>query len=165
MSENCSQHANLLNSRTGRMEAKGCAKPMVWKDARRRFYWALRAKIAMFAALDEIEEASPESTLEYRTRLLQTLSSIDDTTDRRIAAETYETIDLAPTLAQLRADYLVRRMLALSHEDRKATIGGLVRLVDNLSDDEKSTLASALQSSGRSPGMWDLVVRWNCVVT
>ena len=71
---------------------------------------------------------------------------------RRVAAEKYEALDLAPTLAQLRADHLTRQLLELSHEDRKATIGGLIRLVDNLSDEEKATLATALQASNRSPG-------------
>ena len=72
----------------------------------------------------------------------------------RTAAEKLEALDLSATAAQLKADHLIRRMLALAHEDRKATIDGLVRLVDNLSDDEKSTLVTALQaSSSRSPGM------------
>ena len=134
------------------MEAKGCAKPMVWKDARRRFYWALRAKVAWSSSMAQLEEASPGSTLDYRVKLLQSLTEVDTTTDRRVAAEKYEALDLAPTLAQLRADHLTRQLLELSHEDRKATIGGLIRLVDNLSDEEKATLATALQASNRSPG-------------
>ena len=135
------------------MEAKGCAKAMVWKDARRRFYWAVRSKVAWSSAIAKLTEASPESTYEYRSRLLQTLSEVDMSGDRRVAAEKLESLDLTATVAQLKADHLVRRLLAISHEDRKATINGLVRLVDNLSDDEKTTLVSALQGSGRSPGM------------
>ena len=136
------------------MEAKGCAKAMVWKDARRRFYWAVRAKIAWSSALAKLEEASPDSTLEYRTQLLERLTEVDATTERRVAAEKLEALDLAPTVAQLKADHLIRSMLALAHEDRKATVDGLVRLVDNLSDEEKATLVTALQaSSNRSPGM------------
>ena len=134
------------------MEAKDCAKPMVWKDARRRFYWSLRAKVAQSAALDQLAEASPDSTAEYREHLLESLTSVDISTDRRAAAETYEALDLRPTVAQLKADHLMRSMLALSHEDRKATVNGLVRLVDNLSEDEKATLINALQNSNRSPG-------------
>ncbi|CAL1715333.1 unnamed protein product [Somion occarium] len=141
-----------LHDRTGRMEAKGCAKATVWKDARRRFYWALRAKIAKSVAMNQLAEASPDSTVEYREHLLESLTSVDATTDRRIAAETLEALDLRPTLAQLKADHLMRRMVALSHEDRKATVNGLVRLVDNLSEDEKATLLNALQNSSRSPG-------------
>ena len=132
------------------MEAKGCAKPMVWKNARRRFYWAVRAKIAWSSAMASLATASPESTVEYRTQLLQTLSEVDASTDRREAAEKLEALDLTGTLAQLKADHIMRRMLALTNEDRKATVNGLARLVDNLNDDEKATLVAALQ--GRSPG-------------
>ncbi|KAI0072645.1 acetyl CoA carboxylase [Panus rudis PR-1116 ss-1] len=141
-----------LHDRAGRMEAKGCARPMVWKDARRRFYWALRAKIAKSYALSQLAEASPDATEEYREHLLESLTSVDDTTDRRVAAETLEALDLKPTLAQLKADHLTRRLVALSHEDRKATMDGLIRLVDNLSEDEKAALINALQNSSRSPG-------------
>ena len=60
-----------------------------------------------------------------------------------------QALNLTATIAELKADHLMRRMLALAHEDRKATIGGLIRLVDNLSDDEKATLSAALQNSSR----------------
>ncbi|GJE90324.1 acetyl CoA carboxylase [Phanerochaete sordida] len=141
-----------LHDRAGRMEAKGCAKPMEWKNARRRFYWAVRSKVAWSAAMDKLREATPDSNVEYRARLLQSLAEVDDTTDRRESAEKLEALDLAATVAQLKADHLMRQMLALAHEDRKATIDGLIRLVDNLADDEKASLISALQSSTRSPG-------------
>lgn len=135
------------------MEAKGCAKPMVWKDARRRFYWAVRAKVAWSAALSQLAEASPDSSIEYREGLLENISEVNATTDRKTVAEKLESLDLSATVAQLKADHLMRQMLALAQEDRKATIGGLLRLVDNLEDDEKSALISALQNSTRSPGL------------
>jgi len=141
-----------LHDRTGRMEAKGCAKAMVWKGARRHFYWATRAKLARTAAMAQLADASPNSTVEYRARLLESLASIDSTTDYRQMAEMLEALDLMATVAQLKADHLMRSMLALAQEDRKATMDGLVRLVDNLSEDEKATLVSALQNSSRSPG-------------
>ncbi|OBZ66885.1 hypothetical protein A0H81_13188 [Grifola frondosa] len=141
-----------LHDRTGRMEAKGCAKAVVWKNARRSFYWAVRAKVARSAALAKLAVASPESSFEYRSRLLDSLASIEPTTDLRIVAEKVESLDLTATLAQLKADHLMRQMLALAHEDRKATLDGLVRLVDNLADDEKQAFVNALQASTRSPG-------------
>ena len=96
------------------MEAKGCAKAMVWKDARRRFYWAVRAKIARSAALAQLEEASPESTHDYRVHLLESIAGIEDITDPRIIAESLEKLDLTNTVAQLKADHLARRMLAIN---------------------------------------------------
>ncbi|KIP02998.1 hypothetical protein PHLGIDRAFT_130424 [Phlebiopsis gigantea 11061_1 CR5-6] len=141
-----------LHDRTGRMEAKGCARPMVWKDARRRFYWAVRSKVAWSYAMAQLAEASPDSSAEYRTNLLHNLAEIDDETDRKEATEKLERLNLTATTAELRADHLIRRMLALAQEDRKATISGLVRLVDDLSEEEKAIISTALQNSPRSPG-------------
>ena len=132
------------------MEAKGCAKPMVWKDARRHFYWAVRAKVARSAALAQLAEASPDSTYDYRLRLLDSIAGIEDVTDPRVIAEALEKLDLTNTLAQLKADHLARRMLELANEDKKATVDGLVRLIDGLADEDKLALVSALQSSTRS---------------
>lgn len=132
------------------MEAKGCAKAMVWKDARRRFYWAVRAKIARSAALAQLEEASPESTHDYRVHLLESIAGIEDITDPRIIAEALEKLDLTNTVAQLKADHLARRMLELANEDKKATVDGLVRLIDSLGDEDKVALIAALQNSSRS---------------
>ena len=134
------------------MEAKGCAKPAVWKDARRHFYWAVRARVARSSALALLEEASPESTPEYRQRLLNSISFVDKTTDFRTAAEALEKLDLTATVAQLKSDFLMRRLLDMAQLDRKAMMASLVRLSDNLSDDDRITLISALQNTGRSPG-------------
>ena len=132
------------------MEAKGCAKPMVWKDARRRFYWSVRAKVARSAAMAQLAEASPESTYEYRTNLLESIAGIEDVTDPREIAEALEKLDLTNTVTQLKADHLARQMLELANEDKKATVDGLVRLIDSLGDEEKLALIAALQSSARS---------------
>ncbi|TFK29759.1 acetyl CoA carboxylase [Coprinopsis marcescibilis] len=140
-----------LHDRTGRMEAKGCAKPTVWKNARRHFYWALRAKIARSSALEELAEASPGTTFEYRARLLNNVSGLDETSDPRDVCATLENIDLSRTVSELRADYLVRQMVDLTKEDRKAALEGFTRLADNLTDDEKISLISALQRPARSP--------------
>ena len=110
------------------MEAKGCAKAMTWKDARRRFYWAVRAKVARSAAMAQLAEASPESTHEYREHLLESIAGIEDERDPRKVTEALEKLDLTNTLAQLKADHLARRMLEVANEDKKATIDGLVRL-------------------------------------
>ena len=134
------------------MEAKGCAKPAVWKNARRRFYWAVRARVARSSALAMISEASPGTTLEYRSRLLDSMASIEPTTDHREMAEKIEHLDLSKTLAQLKIDYLMRSLLDVSHLDRKAAMDGLLRLVDNLSEDERMGLKVALQTSSQSPG-------------
>ena len=134
------------------MEAKGCAKAMTWKDARRRFYWAVRAKVARSAAMAQLAEASPESTHEYREHLLESIAGIEDERDPRKVTEALEKLDLTNTLAQLKADHLARRMIQLANEDKKATVDGLVRLIDSLGDEERLALVQALQNSNRSPG-------------
>ena len=142
-----------ISSRTGRMEAKGCAKPAVWKDARRHFYWAVRARVAKSAFLGALAEASPESTHEYRLSLLNNLAYIDSTSEPREVAEKLEKLDVSATVMQLRADNLIRRLIDLTNEDRKATLSGLERLADNLSLEDRTALIGVLQNAGRSPGM------------
>ncbi|KAA1468959.1 acetyl CoA carboxylase [Dentipellis sp. KUC8613] len=145
------QYADL-HDRTGRMQAKDCARPAVWKEARRFFYWATRARVARSSALAQLAAASPDSSHEYRTRLINTLAHIDETADNRTIAEALEALDLKPTVAQLKSDHLARQLLETTHEDRKAVLDNLMRLVDNLGDDEKATLIQALQHGNRSPG-------------
>ncbi|KAH7926428.1 hypothetical protein BV22DRAFT_1087097 [Leucogyrophana mollusca] len=141
-----------LHDRTGRMEAKGCAKPAVWKNARRHFYWALRARIARSNALAEIAENSPDSSPEYHSKILSSLVNVADASDNRAIAQALEQLDLTATLARLRTDHLVHRFSEVASQDRKASMEGLFRLVNNLSDDERMALQVALQNSNRSPG-------------
>jgi acetyl-CoA carboxylase/biotin carboxylase 1 len=138
-------------SRTGRMEAKGCAKPAVWKEARRFFYWALRARLARSEALAQLADSNPEATPELLEKLLDSLVSITDRSDNRALANALEALDLTSTLVRLRTEYLLQRFLESAQQDRKASIDGLVRLVDSLSYDERQVLQSALQNT-RSPG-------------
>ncbi|KIY63781.1 hypothetical protein CYLTODRAFT_493632 [Cylindrobasidium torrendii FP15055 ss-10] len=140
-----------LHDRTGRMEAKGCAKAAVWKESRRHFYWAARARIARTAALAEMSEASPGASFEYRNKLLETLAEIDASSSHREVAEKLETLDLTATMSQLRADHLLRRLIEATKSDRKATMDGLTRLADNLTQEERSALIGVLQNVSSSP--------------
>ncbi|KAH0836414.1 acetyl-CoA carboxylase [Lanmaoa asiatica] len=140
-----------LHDRTGRMEAKGCAKPAVWKEARRFFYWALRARLARSEALAQLADSNPEATPELLEKLLDSLVSTVNRSDNRALANALEELDLTSTLVGLRTDYLLQRFLEVAQQDRKASIDGLVRLVDSLSYDERQALQSALQNT-RSPG-------------
>lgn len=134
------------------MEAKGCAKPAVWKNARRQFYWAVRTRVARSAALTRLTEASPSSTLQENVNLLRSLVPFESTSTQQ-TAETLEKLDLEPTLTQLRSDNLVRQLRELTSKDRKATLDGLARLLEDLTDEEKSGLSEALQNpNNRSPG-------------
>jgi len=140
-----------LHDRSGRMEAKGCAKPVVWKEARRFFYWALRARLARSNALAKIAESSPESEPEYHAEVFDSLVAVDSS-DNRVLAEALEKLDLTETLAKLRMDNFLHRFAEVAQHDRKTTLEGLARLIDTLSDDERQAMQSALQSGNRSPG-------------
>lgn len=132
------------------MEAKGCAKAAVWKDARRYFYWALRARIARSDLLDQIEEVNPELEPEQRAMLLDAL--IPATDDNRTLAEVLEELDITPTLVKLKTDHLFNHFAEVAEDDRKASLDGLVRILDSLSDDEKMFVQSAIQKSARFGG-------------
>lgn len=136
------------------MEAKGCAKAAEWKDARRYFYWALRARIARSTALAKIAEASPSSTLDERAKLLDSLLPETDSHDHHAVATALETVDLSSTLAELKAAAVTRQMVELILSDRKAALEGFAKSIESLSDEEKSRLVKLIQSpsSERSPG-------------
>jgi acetyl-CoA carboxylase/biotin carboxylase 1 len=141
-----------LHDRAGRMEAKGCAKPAVWKDARRYFYWALRARIARSNLLEQIENGNPEMESEERAALLDSLIPDNDLSNNRSLAEVLEQLDITSTLSKLKADHLLSHFAEVAEEDRKASLDGLVRIIDSLSDGEKMTLQSAIQNTLRSVG-------------
>jgi acetyl-CoA carboxylase / biotin carboxylase 1 len=147
------------------MEAKGCAKPIVWKESRRYFYWATRARVARSNALAQLADASPSQPREYREQLLHELCGVNGKTDHRIAAGRLENLDLSPIIALLKGENVVHQFLG----DRKSMIDGFVRLVDHLSEDEKATVLAALRNTNASPGLSDSRTLFsystdNCVV-
>ncbi|KAI5120256.1 hypothetical protein M0805_004592 [Coniferiporia weirii] len=135
-----------LHDRTGRMEAKGCAKACVWKDARRRFYWSLRARLARSRLLTQLTEANPESLPEYRAQVLTQLAP-PSAADMRETAETFEKLDISSTLSQFRSDRVIQSLRDAAQVDRKAALNGLLQLVDELSDEERASMMAALQGS------------------
>jgi acetyl-CoA carboxylase/biotin carboxylase 1 len=133
------------------MEAKGCAKPAVWKEARRYFYWATRARLARSNALARLAVAGPSQSREYRERLLNDLLGVDEKLDHQTIAQALEALDISPTVAQLRTEHLLQQLLG----DRKSLIDGFVRLVDGLTETEKATVLTALKNTNASPSASD----------
>ncbi|KAH0582862.1 hypothetical protein H2248_010766 [Termitomyces sp. 'cryptogamus'] len=85
------------------------AKPTIWENARRHFYWAVRARIAKSAALVDIAEASPNSTVECRIQSLDSLVQIDSKPEYRKIAEALEKLDLSQTIIQLKVGHFLHR--------------------------------------------------------
>jgi len=132
------------------MEAKGCAKPAQWKVARRFFYWAVRARLARSAALRALAEASPESTFEYCTRLLSSLTGIEQAVGYKEEAEAIEQLDLTVTVAELKANHLADHLVELMKEDRKAALDSLLRFAEGLSEDELADVINGFKNMPRS---------------
>lgn len=131
------------------MEAKGCAKALVWKDSRRHFYWALRARLAKARVLKEFTAAAPGAA---RDRLAETLNSIDSASDNKSLAEVLEKLDIGPALKQLQSDDIVGRLVALAQQDPDALNESLTRIAADMSGDVRSQLLKALK--GRSGGTY-----------
>jgi acetyl-CoA carboxylase / biotin carboxylase 1 len=142
-------HCLFSHSRTGRMQAKGCAKPMTWKNARRYFYWNLRGRLAREQALLEISRANPSLPYDALSNLLDGLLS--ECSEPQALAEKLEKLDLESTIAQLKNDYVAQQITALASQDRRALISGVANLFGNLNEDERATILIALHST-RSNG-------------
>jgi acetyl-CoA carboxylase/biotin carboxylase 1 len=126
------------------MEAKGCAKPAVWTEARRFFYWSLRARLARSAALSKIADANPELSYDERVALFESQLPAEQPDTVRGKAELLESLDISARLTQVRGDYLAQRFVGLALADRSAVYEGLERLRGRLSAEEKSALIAAL---------------------
>ncbi|OCB90590.1 acetyl CoA carboxylase [Sanghuangporus baumii] len=135
-----------LHDRTGRMEAKGCATPCVWKDARRRFYWSLRARLARSRLLAQFAQANPDSSPEYRAQMLTQLAP-PDASDMRKTAETLENLDVSSALATLRSMRVNEALRKAAEVDPMATVSGLIEYARGLSEEERSVLLAALSGS------------------
>ena len=150
------------------MEAKGCAQPMSWANARRSFYWALRSKLALSKHISHIHHASPNLSHTAAEREIINLLPSHITpnprgTDSQVMAEALEAVDLTELLHSLRTAHVANEMLhlvrgteggrgqTLAGVGTKAGLEGLVSMVGSLTTEEKATLAAALQAE-RSPG-------------
>lgn len=140
----------FTTSRTGRMEAKGCAKAAIWKESRRYFYWAVRARVARSVGLAALLDASPNSTLDYRITLLNGMANLSESSPDREIAEKLEKLDLAHTVSQLKTDHLIRRVIQLTKDDHKTAMDGLSKLADNLSEQDRLALIGILQNASGS---------------
>ena len=136
------------------MEAKGCAKPTIWKNARRHFYWALRAKLARSKLLNALISANPSSAISENQRLIDSLLPESPISTQEVA-ETLERADVSDTLTRMRSDALVVALRGLVVKDRKAALEGIARVLEELSEEEKSGLGEVLMrslGSGSSKG-------------
>jgi acetyl-CoA carboxylase / biotin carboxylase 1 len=134
------------------MEAKGCAKPVQWKNARRHFHWALRAQLAISAAVAKLTAVNPDiSLVEAKRRIFDQVPHVTQRDDRAVA-EALEGIDLSDTVAQLMSARVTGQLMSLVQSHRKAGLAGLVGVVNALTEEERAALAVALQGVAPSQG-------------
>jgi hypothetical protein len=146
-------------SRVGRMEAKGCAKPAVWKEARRLFYWALRRKVAQLNHIKTIQEASPTiSRSDAKDLLFSLLPATLDPKNNHAMTQALEKLNIESTLSELREAEIARQITAfIRSPNRKAALNGLLSAAQSLTDDERALFRSAVTSVDHSPSMFSLV--------
>ena len=102
----------------------------------------------------QLTAAGPSFPTEYHTRLLTSLIPEFENAPAQQRAEALENLDLTSTVSQLKSDHLVRQMRELALDDRKAILSGLMKMVNDLTDEEKLSLSDAIRNSNRSPGTW-----------
>jgi len=117
---------------------------MEWTNARRYFYWAVRARVARSTALARLAEADPSLTYDQRREILEGSLSLDSGASPQAVAEAYEAVDLKQTFSRLKGEHLMSKLLALAEEDKQVAVDGLTRLISGLGEDIKSSLMSAL---------------------
>lgn len=138
------------------MEAKGCAKPAVWKEARRFFYWALRYKVVKASHTKALQEASPSLAKDAAQDLLfSLLPPTTNVKDNRAMTEALEALNLETTLNELREAEITRQVVSFMRSpNRKAALNGIVNAAQSLTNDERALLRSLLTPSTaeHSPG-------------
>lgn len=129
---------------------------MTWKDARRQFYWAVRARVAQSQAIAKVTKAAPSFSTAEAERTISNLIPVHiSAKDNRGIAEALEGLELKEVLHQARAAHVAKEMLDLVLSQRKAGIAGLIGIVGSLSVEERAALGAALQAAGsgdHSPG-------------
>ncbi|KAG2125033.1 hypothetical protein DEU56DRAFT_825979 [Suillus clintonianus] len=118
----------------GEWKPKGCAKPAAWKDARRYFYWALRARIARSDLLEQIEDGNPEMSAPccWIHLFLPVTCPTIVLWPKSLSSSTYRRPCRNSRLIIYSATL---RIAEVAEEDRKASLDGLVRIIDSLPDD------------------------------
>jgi acetyl-CoA carboxylase/biotin carboxylase 1 len=73
------------------------------------------------------------------------LAGIEPRADNRRTAEALEKLDISQSLSKLKADRLLRQLIQLTKDDRKAALDSFTRLAENFSNEEKAALLTVLK--------------------
>jgi len=92
-----------------------------------------------------LAKADPRATFDDRSRLLNSLADIEPTTPYPVAAEKLEKLDLTDTILKVKADYHIRCLTELTRDYQESSLDKILRLADDLSDDDLQSLIGVLQ--------------------
>jgi len=135
-----------LHDRVGRMHAKGCAEPVVWTEARRFFYWRLRAKLLLSALVDKLLEADPNLTEEECQQVLQSALPNVNFGDTRQTVEGLEHFDSTNMVNKVKEMTVARRIRELASTSPSGALTGVLSLLHNLSPTERQRVLAELQA-------------------
>lgn len=146
-----------LHDRAGRMQAKGVIRsPLVWKNARRFFYWRLRRRLNEEMIMKKMASASAPSVegakADATTRasgfeMLKAWSNIPkfDTDDMAVAVWYEENKkQVHDRVERLKSNGVAREVANLMHMDREGGVRGVATLLSTLPTAEKEELIRML---------------------
>lgn len=137
-----------LHDRTGRMEAKGCARAAEWSEARRYFYWRLRRRLNEAHMLNKLANSHPVLTPAERVDVLSQLVEADPESDQAVATWIEGHADAVSSYAaQLKTQYISDKIMEFAESDREGTIAGFTRIMESLSEDERKALVERFSSA------------------
>jgi acetyl-CoA carboxylase/biotin carboxylase 1 len=140
-----------LHDRSGRMEAKGCARPADWPEARRYFYWRLRRRLNEHHMLSKIATAHPELSAMERKEFLSEIVQTEDDSDQAVAQFIEANAHLVTEeAARLRSDYVADKILGFAETDRDGLLQGFSRIMESLSEEERAALVERFTPNGHA---------------
>jgi acetyl-CoA carboxylase / biotin carboxylase 1 len=149
-----------LHDRAGRMEAKGTIRmPVVWKNARRFFYWRLRRRLSEEVLLKKLGTSvaagvanTPMAQKEYNLAMLRSWTGLlDSEFDRndKAVAEWYEANrkTVYAKIEQKKSEGVSKSVVDLLLSNKEASLSGVKQVLSLVPHAERESLVKYLMSA------------------
>jgi acetyl-CoA carboxylase / biotin carboxylase 1 len=146
-----------LHDRAGRMEAKGTIRmPVVWKNARRFFYWRLRRKLSEEVLLKKLGTSvaagvanTPMAQKEYNLAMLRSWTGLLDAEfdkDDQQVASFYETHrkDIYQKIEAKKGEGVTKEIVDLLLANKEASLKGVQQVLSLVPVGEREKLVKYL---------------------
>jgi acetyl-CoA carboxylase / biotin carboxylase 1 len=143
-----------LHDRTGRMKAKGVIrKDLEWRESRRFFYWRLRRRLneqTMVRAMKNVTGNDAITQSDAITRLKAWYFEHGKTNwedgDRDVATWLeHDEKAINGKIEQMQSERVTTELLALAKANKSALLGGMTKVFETLSSEEKESLLKHIQ--------------------